>query len=113
MKDFFTRYKDAHKNPVILPALFALGISFFTVAQMRGTPIDMKNLSANVTAGLEEKVDYGADLLMEETGGTLTFRVGQDAEMVKSLYFSVLGNPSVFTSLKASDSSTSVVMNEP
>jgi hypothetical protein len=48
---------------------------------------------------------------MERSGSTLTFRMGQDAENVKSVYFSILGNPSVFVGLTGSDAS--ITMNEP
>jgi hypothetical protein len=48
MKDFFTRYRESHKNPIVLPAIFGLALSFAVVASMQGTPIDLKSISANV-----------------------------------------------------------------
>jgi hypothetical protein len=90
MKDFFARYREFHKNPVIMPAIFGLALGFAFVATLQGTPIDLKNISANVVSGLDQKTTYPADLMMERVGNTLSFRIGKDAENVKSLYFSLL-----------------------
>ncbi len=35
MKDFFTRYRQSQKNPIVIPAIFALMISFSVVGTMK------------------------------------------------------------------------------
>jgi hypothetical protein len=113
MKDFFTRYRESHKNPVIVPAIFWLALSFAVVANMQGTPIDLKSISANVVSGLDKSVTYPADLIMERDGNTLKFIIWKDAENVESLHFSLLGNPLAFSKVESSDSKTNISMNEP
>lgn len=113
MKDFFARYREFHKNPVIVPALFGMALSFAIVANMQGTPIDLKSISANVVSGIEEQPSYPADLIMEQSGKVLSFTLGKNAENVKSIHFSVLGNPAVFLGALSNDSNTTISMNEP
>lgn len=113
MKDFFTRYRESHKNPVIVPAIFWLALSFAVVANMQGTPIDLKSISANVVSGLDKSVTYPADLIMERDGNTLTFIIWKDAENVKSIHFSILGNPTVLSKVESTNAQTKVTMNEP
>lgn len=113
MKDFFTRYRESHKNPIVMPAIFGLALSFAVVASMQGTPIDLKSISANVVDWLDQKVTYPADLMMEHDGKSLKFILGKDAENMKSIHFSLLGNPVAFTKAESTDAKTSVSMNEP
>jgi hypothetical protein len=113
MKDFFTRYRESHKNPVIVPAIFWLALSFAVVANMQGTNIDLKSISANVVSWLDQNVSYPADLIMEREGNTLKFIIWKDAEKVKSIHFSILGNPAVFTKVETQDTNTQITMNEP
>lgn len=113
MKDFFTRYRESHKNPIIVPAIFGLALSFAVVANLRGTPIDLKSISANVVNGIEQDTTYPADFIVEKDAENLKFIIGKNAENVKSIHFSVLGNPTIFTKAESTDARTSIKMNEP
>lgn len=113
MKDFFTRYRESHKNPILIPAIFGLTLSFAVVANMRGTDIDLKSISANVVTGLEQETKYPADFVVEKNDDGLKFIIGKNAENVKSIHFSVLGNPTSFTKAESSDARTTISMNEP
>lgn len=50
---------------------------------------------------------------MEHEGSNLKFILGKDAENMKSIHFSLLGNPAAFTKVESSDTKTIVSMNEP
>ncbi len=113
MKDFFTRYRESRKNPVILPAFIALSLSFLLVANIEWTPINLKGISANVAGSLEQEVVYPADLILERNGNALDFVIGKNAENVKSLHFSLLGNPSVFLWANSLNANTTITSNEP
>lgn len=113
MKDFFTRYREFHKNPIVFPALFGLILSFAIVANMQGTPLNLKSISANVVAGIEQKPTYPAELMMKRDGNALHFTLGKDAESVRSIYFTLLWNPVAFEKLETTDTNTSISMNEP
>lgn len=112
MKDFFTRYREFHKNPVVLPALFGLTLSFALVATMQWTNVDLKSISANVVSGIEQKQSFPADLMMNLDGGDLVFIIGKDALNVKTLYFTLLGNPQVLEKVETKDEKTTISMNE-
>ena len=51
--------------------------------------------------------------MMVHEGTNLKFIIGKDAENMKSIHFSLLGNPIAFTKATSSDGKTSVSMNEP
>ncbi len=113
MKDFFTRYRESRKNPVILPAFIALSLSFLLVASIEWTPISLKGISANVAGSLEQEVVYPADLILERNGNALDFVLWKNAENVKSLHFTLLGNPNVFLWATSQDTDTMISTNEP
>lgn len=50
---------------------------------------------------------------MENGSGNLSFRIGKNASAVKKIYFSLLGDPSIFTNVKSNHSNVTISMNEP
>jgi hypothetical protein len=90
MKDFFTRYRESHKNPVIVPAIFLTRPLFCRRSKYARNTDRSQSISANVVSGLDKSVTYPADLIMERDGNTLKFIIWKDAENVESLHFSLL-----------------------
>lgn len=113
MKDFFARYHETRKHHYILPAVFGLMFAFAIVVQITGTQVDLHSLQANVLEAGKQKVVYNADLLMEHSGNTLSFRIGKSAENVETLSFSVLGNPEILKAISSENSNTTITNNEP
>ncbi len=113
MKDFFTRYRESRKEHYIMPAILGVALSFGIVATYTGTTIDLGSIQANVLEANTPKLHYDADLIVERNGSILTLRIGKDAQNIDSLTFSLLGDPSVLKSLSSSESSTTILGNEP
>jgi hypothetical protein len=90
MKDFFTRYQKSQRHQYFMPAIFGLLLGFAIVAQMTGTPVDLRSIQANVLEANTQKVVYDADLIMERSDSSITIRIGKAAQDVDTLTFSLL-----------------------
>jgi hypothetical protein len=97
MKDFFSRYHESQGHPYIMPAIFGLLFGFVIVAQITGTDIHLGSIQANVLEANTMKIAYDADLIMERSEGSITIRIGKDAQDVEILNFSLLGDPTQLT----------------
>lgn len=114
MKDFFTRYRQSQKNPIVIPAIFALMISFSVVGTMKEwANFSLGTISASVIEWVKNTPLYEADLLVERTGNDITLRIGKDAKNVEKFSLSFLGDPARFRGLSSTDTNIIVISNEP
>ena len=113
MKDFFTRYRESRKHPYILPAIFGILFGFAIVAQITGTTIDLQSIQANVLEASSQKIQYNADLILERSSEKNILRIGKDATNVKSLSFSIVGNPEELSWVTISQKDTTIISNTP
>lgn len=114
MKDFFTRYRQSQKNPIVLPAIFALLISISIVGTMKEwSNFSLGNISASVIEGVKNTPQYDADLLVERTGNDITLRIGKNAKNVESLSLAFLSDPTRFRGVSSTDSYTRIISDEP
>ena len=114
-KDFFSRYRDSRKHQYIVPAIFALALSFTTAAALHGDlgSIRLDQLSASVVRGLAPEKKYDADLLIERSGRDIVIRMGKSAEQVDTLTVTLVGDPSLFTALSTTDPTLSIEAKDP
>lgn len=112
MKDFFTQYKTTHKHPIFLPAIFALALSFSVVGMMRDPDL-MRSISANVIEWMQQTPVYNADFLMEKVENDLIFRIGKNAENVKTLSFTLVGDPTKLTGVNTKNPNTHITSTTP
>ncbi len=113
MKDFFTRYRQSKKNPIIIPAVFALLISFSVVGTMKeGANFSLGNISASVIEWVKNTPHYEADLLVERTGNDIILRIGKDAKNVEKFSLSFLGDPARFRGLSSTDKNVTITSSE-
>ncbi len=105
--DFFSLYRSSQIRKYCLSGGIAVFTAFSLVSFSHGD-IDMQGLMASV-ANVSDTKHYDADLIMSRSGSILSLTFGTRASKVDQVAFTLLSDPTKFTSLTTTSPSVHII----